>query len=487
MDGLPPVTLGVIILVFFAAALLLRRFLEHAVVICVSPLVQPQRQLALDFCLAVAAGISAMVYNHLVYDFPIVGSGLKLVLGCAVAGFFIALDMALIRERSVIKNAMVLTLDHRPPKHLYSMTRKFSFFGLTATVSVAGIIGLVLSGDVSWLARIEQEGISPGEARLSVMSEVFFVMVVLMAWVVNLIFSYSRNLKLLFDNETGVLELVTRGDLSKLVPVATNDEFGVIAGHTNLMIHGLRHRLKLITALKLAEELQRRFLPKKAPVNPQLDISGTSVYCDETGGDYYDYLKLPNGRLGVVVADASDHGVGAALHMTTARAFLLFGARDYSGPANLLNEVNRFLTRDSVETGRFMTVFFLEVDTTNRSLRWVRAGHDPALLYDPGKDSFWELDGDGMALGVVEDLRFQDSALQGWTPGSILIVGTDGLRETMNSQGEMFGRERLRDLVRRHADKSAEEIQQAVIESLHRFRGEVPQEDDVTLVVIRLL
>ena len=487
MDGLPPVTLGVIILVFFAAALLIRRFLEPAVVISVSPLVQPQRQLALDFCLVVAAGVSAMVYNHLVYDFPIVGSGLKLVLGCAVAGFFIALDMALIRERSVIKNAMALTLDHRPPKHLYSMTRKFSFFGLTATVSVAGIIGLVLSGDVSWLARIEQEGISPGEARLSVMSEVFFVMVVLMAWVVNLIFSYSRNLKLLFDNETGVLELVTQGDLSKLVPVATNDEFGVIAGHTNLMIHGLRHRLKLITALKLAEELQRDFLPKKAPVNPQLDVSGTSVYCDETGGDYYDYLKLPNGRLGVVVADASDHGVGAALHMTTARAFLLFGARDYSGPASLLNEVNRFLTRDSVETGRFMTVFFLEIDTTNRTLRWVRAGHDPALLYDPGKDSFWELDGDGMALGVVEDLRFQDSGLQGWTPGSILIVGTDGLRETMNSQGEMFGRERLRDLVRRHAGESAEGIQHAVIESLHRFRGEVPQEDDLTLVVIRLL
>jgi sigma-B regulation protein RsbU (phosphoserine phosphatase) len=272
-----------------------------------------------------------------------------------------------------------------------------------------------------------------------------------------------------------------------LVPVATNDEFGVIAGHTNLMIHGLRQRLKMITALRLAEELQQHFLPKRPPDNPGLQMSGTSVYCEETGGDYYDYLKLPHGRLGVVVADSADHGVGSALHMTTARAFLLFGVRDYSGPANLLTEVNRFLTRDSVETGRFMTMFFLEIDPANRTLRWVRAGHDPALLYDPGQDSFRELDGDGMALGVVEDLRFQDSGLQGWIPGSILIVGTDGLRETMNSEGEMFGRERLRDLIRRHADQSAEGIQKAVIESLHRFRGEVPQEDDLTLVVIRLL
>jgi sigma-B regulation protein RsbU (phosphoserine phosphatase) len=481
------VTLGVIILVTFAAAFFVHGLLERSFVLPAPPPAQPQRQLALDFCLALAAGVLAMAYNHLAYDFPLVASGLKLVLGCTVAGFFIALDMALTRERTVIRNAMAAALDHRPPKRLYSMTRKFSLVAFTATVSVAGVIGLVIAGDVSWLAKIEREGISPGEARLSVMSEVFFVMAVLLAWVLNLVFSYSKNLKLLFENETSVLERVTQGDLSKLVPVATNDEFGVIAGHTNLMIHGLRHRLKMITALRLAEELQQHFLPKKPADHPGLQVSGTSVYCDETGGDYYDYLKLPHGRLGVVVADSADHGVGSALHMTTARAFLLSGARDYHGPANLLTEVNRFLTRDSVETGRFITMFFLEIDPANRTLRWVRAGHDPALLYDPAKDSFQELDGDGIALGVVEDVRFQDSGLQGWTAGSILIVGTDGLRETMNSQDEMFGRERLRDLIRRNAGESAEGIQKAVIESLHRFRGEVPQEDDLTLVVIRLL
>jgi phosphoserine phosphatase RsbU/P len=487
MDSLPPVTLGVIILVPFAAAFFVRGLLERSLVLPAPPPAQAQRQLALDFCLLLAAGVAAMTYNYLIYDFPLVASGLKLVLGCAVAGFFISLDMALTRERSVIQSAMTSTLDHRPPKRLFSMTRRFSLFALTATVAVAGIIGLVLAGDVSWLAKIEREGISPGEARLSVMWEVFFVMAVLLAWVVNLVFSYSKNLKLLFDNETNILERVTRGDLSKLVPVATNDEFGVIAGHTNLMIHGLRDRLKMITALKLAEELQQHFLPKRPPDHPGLQVSGTSVYCDETGGDYYDYLELPRGRLGVVVADSADHGVGAALHMTTARAFLLFGARQYSGPANLLTEVNRFLVRDSAETGRFMTVFLLEIDPGNRTLRWVRAGHDPALLYDPGKDSFSELDGEGMALGVVEDVRLQVASLDGWSSGSIVIVGTDGLRETMNSRGEMFGRERLRDLVRRYAGESAERIQQAVIEALHQFRGEVPQEDDLTLVVIKLL
>jgi len=429
-----------------------------------------------------------MTYNHLIYDFPLITSGLKLVLGCAVAGFFIALDMALTRERTVIRSAMASTWDHRPPQRLYSMTRKFSLFALTATVAVAGVIGLILAGDVSWLAKIEREGISPGEARLSIVSEVFFVMAVLLAWIVNLVFSYSKNLKLLFSNETNVLERVTRGDLSKLVPVATNDEFGVIAGHTNLMIHGLRHRLKMITALRLAEELQQRFLPKNPPDHPGLQISGTSVYCDETGGDYYDYLKLPRGRLGVVVADSADHGVGSALHMTTARAFLLSGAREYNdGPAKLLTGVNRFLTRDSVETGRFVTMFFLEIDLRARTLKWVRAGHDPALLYDPGKDAFLELNGEGMALGVVEDFRFQEYTHEGWAPGSVVVVGTDGLYETCNPAREMFGRERLREIIRSHGTESAETIQKVIIDTLRTFRGDAPQEDDITLVVVRLL
>ncbi len=107
------------------------------------------------------------------------------------------------------------------------------------------------------------------------------------------------------------------------------------------------------------------------------------LYCEETGGDYYDYFKLPEGRLGVVVADASDHGVGSALSMTTARAFLLSGIHDFLKPSSLFGKVNRFLVSDGFESGRFMTMFFLEIDPGGKTLRWVRAGHDPGILYDP--------------------------------------------------------------------------------------------------------
>ena len=157
------------------------------------------------------------------------------------------------------------------------------------------------------------------------------------------------------------------------------------------MIKGLQHRIQLLSALKLAEEVQQNLLPRRPPEHAGLDLAGTSKYCDETGGDYYDFMGLPEGKLGIVVADATDHGVGSALQMATARAFLLFGVRNYHGPSQLIGEVNRYLTRDSRETSRFMSMFFLEIASSAKTLRWVRAGHDPALLYDPGEDSFQQL------------------------------------------------------------------------------------------------
>jgi sigma-B regulation protein RsbU (phosphoserine phosphatase) len=437
--------------------------------------------------LSFLAGIIVTGYNTIFFSFPLVGSGSKVILGCMVIGFFISLDMSLARERALIVEILEQETIFKPPKRLYSMTRKFSLVAITTTLFVSVILIFVISRDIAWIVTVEKSATALSQARSAVMLEVLFIMAVLLSLVVNLIISYSRNLKLLFDNETGILERVSRGDLSKLVPVATRDEFGFIAGHTNTMIHGLRHRIQLITSLKMAEEVQQSLLPRNPPAYPGLDVAGTSIYCDETGGDYYDYLKLPNEKLGVIVADAADHGIGSALHMATARAFLVFGARDYHGPAVFLAEINRYLTRDSSETGRFMTLFFLEVDPDTKILRWVRAGHDPALFYDPGEDRFTELNGKGMALGAVEDLEIEEYSRQGWAPGSIVVVGTDGIRETRNKNNEMYGLDRLQTVIQSHAAESAETIQNEIIKSVNAFRGKARQEDDVTLVVVKLL
>jgi sigma-B regulation protein RsbU (phosphoserine phosphatase) len=132
-------------------------------------------------------------------------------------------------------------------------------------------------------------------------------------------------------------------------------------------------------------------------------------------------------------------------------------------------------------------MFFLEIDSSAKILRWVRAGHDPAMFYDPSQDCFLDLSGEGVALGVVSDFRFSEFTRQGWDPGSIIVVGTDGIREARNTDGEMFGLDRLEDVVRKYASESAESIQNAVIANLRSFQGDAPQEDDITLVVVKLL
>jgi sigma-B regulation protein RsbU (phosphoserine phosphatase) len=486
MASLPPVNLGVILFLSFLAVWASRKPIEHRVVLPATQTSQPKRQFIMDLSLCLIAGMLATTYNMTAFGFPI-GSGIKLMIGCAVAGFFLSLDTALAREREVIRDAIAGEDMLAPPEQLYPMTRKFSLVALATAVLVFIVVILVFSLDIVWLTQIEQNDAALHQAQMSIALEIFFVFIVLLSLVVNLIISYSGNLRLLFTNETRILERISLGDLSQKVPVATKDEFGVIAGHTNSMIDGLRHRAELLSALKLAEEVQQNLLPQEAPQMPGLDIAGTSIYCDETGGDYYDYFKLPADRLGVVVADASGHGVGAAMHMTTVRAFLHFGIRTYQNPARLLSEINYYVTRDSSETNRFMSMFFLEVNQSAKTLCWVRAGHEPAMVFGPSGSKLQDLYGEGIALGVIADYNYAEYTLQGWESGSVIVIGTDGVRETRNSNGEMFGLDRLHEVISQNVNASAEMIQNNVIGALRTFKANAKQEDDITLVIIKLL
>lgn len=486
MESLPPVRLGINILIAYTVAFILRYRFEERVVASAGKARQPARQFAFDLGISLAAGILASALNILIYGFPVL-STLSLIFGVLIYGFFIALDMALERERRIIRKALKNNAGLPPPRRLYSMTRRFSLVAVATALCLSIVNVSVIARDMAWLTKVGSDPQSTRAAILSVTYEILFIMAVLLGLVVNLIVSYSRNLKLLFDNETDVLERVSRGDLSRMVPVATRDEFGLIAGHTNHMIAGLRHRLELMTSLKLAEEVQRNLLPAGPPSIPGLELSGTSIYCNETGGDYYDYVLLPDARIGVVVADVSGHGVDAALFMASARAFLISRVQGFTSPARLIGEVNRYIARDSDPSGRFMSMFFLEIDPPARSLRWVRAGHEPALYFDPAAGSFSELDGDGMVLGVENEAPYRDYGRQGWDPGAVIVIGTDGITETRNSDNELFGNERVREVIRRNASRPAAEIQAAVIEAVQTHRGPAPQEDDVTLVVVKLL
>ena len=239
-------------------------------------------------------------------------------------------------------------------------------------------------------------------------------------------------------------------------------------------------------SLSLAREVQQGLLPKKAPVVPNLDIAGKSIYCDETGGDYFDYIFLNHGedaRLAAVIADVSGHGVSAALLMTSVRALLRARAMNSGGPAEILSHLNRQITRDTEETGQFVTLFYLEVSPRSRSLGWARAGHDPAYFYRAADDKFELLDAPGTALGIRADSIYSGKTGQA-RPGDIILLTTDGIFETRRVN-DMFGRERFMDIVRANHRSSAAGLRDVILGEVTDFRGSNLQEDDVTLVVFK--
>ena len=299
----------------------------------------------------------------------------------------------------------------------------------------------------------------------------------------------SSNLTRPFGDIIQVLQDVRNGRLNRRVSVRSNDEAGYVGDVINEMTVGLREREKMHQSMELAREVQQNLLPRGAPQQKGLDIAGRSIYCDQTGGDYFDFLQVgPPGdnTIGLVVGDVSGHGVPASLLMATVRALMRQRSLLPGGPAQVINDVNMHLSRDVEDSGQFMTLFYLVIDPVHRSLQWVRAGHEPAVLYDPFRDVFEELRGSGVALGIDENWKYREEGRSGLLSGQVILIGTDGIWESRNSEGRMFGKEALLDLIRKNAAASAEEILGAIIDSVKHFQQDIEPEDDITLVVAKI-
>jgi sigma-B regulation protein RsbU (phosphoserine phosphatase) len=171
--------------------------------------------------------------------------------------------------------------------------------------------------------------------------------------------------------------------------------------------------------------------------------------------------------------------------MATARALIMLRSSMPGEAAGIINDVNRYLSLDTAQTGNFMTFFYCELTERETEVRWVRAGHDPALIYDPSENAFDELKGQGLALGLDDSFEY-DSFHRRTEPGQVIMIGTDGIWEMHNKAGEMFGKEALMEIIRNNHTASARQIVDTVTETLERFREDEAQEDDITLVVIKV-
>lgn len=287
---------------------------------------------------------------------------------------------------------------------------------------------------------------------------------------------------------TGVRR-IGQGDLETRVHTRHSPEYALLATEINRMAAGLQDRMRMQRSLSLAMEVQRNLLPAEAPAIRGLDVAGHSTYCDETGGDYYDFLDVSHAdedRVVIVIGDVMGHGVAAALLMATARGILRSRCAVPGSLSDFLNHLNEMLVVDT-QGERFMTMLLATVSASRKELRWASAGHGPPMIYDPAADYFREIDGGGLPLGLMEEERYEEYLLPEMKQGAIILALTDGVAETMNEAGELFGNDRLLQLVRDHAQSTADEISEAIRDSLAKYRGPAAQEDDVTFVVAKIV
>jgi len=288
---------------------------------------------------------------------------------------------------------------------------------------------------------------------------------------------------------TAAAKKLSSGDFSVKLGLRTGDERDLVVQAFNEIGPKLEDHLRLHQSMDLAMKVQQKLLPGKNPQIPGLDVAGKSIYCDETGGDYYDFLEFDgeNGKkISVVVGDVSGHGISSALLMASARAFLRQRVALPGSLGQIISDVNGQLAKDVAEYNNFMTLFYLRIDHAHKTLEWVRAGHDPAIFYDPATRRFEALDGQGIPLGVEESWQYQENKKNGLAEGQIIVMATDGVFEAQNVSGEMFGKDRVYDLIAANAALSAKGILNILMDMLYRFAKEKKFEDDVTLVVIKI-
>ncbi|MBI3831003.1 MAG: serine/threonine-protein phosphatase [Planctomycetes bacterium] len=236
-----------------------------------------------------------------------------------------------------------------------------------------------------------------------------------------------------------------------------------------------------------ARELQIRMLPSRPPKIFGYEVTAFYDACDVLAGDFFQFVNVSDGQTGFLVADVSGHGLTAAMLMAATLKTFSFHARGESSPRKVLHKVFTDL-RDDLPPGRFITAFYAVLDHASGTLRYARAGHNPAYLWHPERNEIQELKETGVALGLGTPELFESRTEEGATimpRGAALLLYSDGITEAHNPQGEQFGEERLRSLFAEIANLRSRPLVEQVINALREHTTTDFNEDDLTLVVLK--
>ena len=288
----------------------------------------------------------------------------------------------------------------------------------------------------------------------------------------------------------GVLQVLNqRAGLFRPGDITIAETFAAQAGvaiQRATLIQHYVEKLEMQRAMSIARDIQHGLFPREKPDIDGFDIAGFSKPADETGGDTYDYMPLGDGRWMLALADASGHGIGPALVIAETRAMLRAMSLHSDDVPAVLGTVNNLLAND-LASERFVTCFFGLLEPEASTLVYASAGHGPLLFYDRRDDTFREVAATGLPLGIIEDFKYDHVETVVLESGDLGIFTTDGFFEAAGADGEQFGIERMKEILRRDRDLPAEKMIANLHDAVIQFVGDQPQADDLTAIIVRRL
>jgi sigma-B regulation protein RsbU (phosphoserine phosphatase) len=284
-----------------------------------------------------------------------------------------------------------------------------------------------------------------------------------------------------FDLESDRLNAYNDDDLQVLMLLAS--QVAIIIEKVELH-HQLVEKKRLEGQLEVARQVQLELLPPHDPHLRGYDMSAYNFPTEEVSGDYYDWVRIYDDQLGIVIADVSGKGIPAALIMAFLRASLRAAAHVGYAPNVSLTKVN-YLLWESTEDHQYVTAFFGMLDATHHTLSYANAGHNPPLLIDENGNTRY-IERGGVPLGMFEHSRYYEHYLK-IKPGQTFILYTDGVTEAKNEAGEEYGRKRLTECVLKGKDLSARKMIDFIRNDMIEFSGSNGVDDDVTLFIIKAL
>jgi serine phosphatase RsbU (regulator of sigma subunit) len=261
---------------------------------------------------------------------------------------------------------------------------------------------------------------------------------------------------------------------------------GEIRRHLEAALREARQVERLRSDLEVARSIQQGLLPKEPPEVGNLDIAGWNKPADQTGGDYYGWQPMADGRVAVTLADVTGHGIGSALVAAACHAYSRGALAEGGDIGQAMIRINRLLSQD-LPSGKLVTFVAGVLSPGDGRLELLSAGHGPLFLYTAADDRVQSFDAHGIPFGVMRTMGYGPAQQIILAPGDMLILVTDGFFEWTNASDEDFGLDRLRETIRSSRDLPAAEVISRMYEAVTHFTGGTVQQDDLTAVVVKRL